>query len=210
MSRLAIQNTNIVTLQADTTANALTVMTYHILANPHVLSTLRAELITAMPDANAPAELHVVEHLPYLTAIITEGLRLSYGVSSRLARISPVEPMKFHDWVIPPGVPVGMTSILMHHNEELFPDSIKFSPERWLDPVEAKRLDKYLVVFSKGSRQCIGINLAKAEMYLALATIFRRYDMELFETTRRDVDCAHDMFLPMPAQDSKGVRVVFK
>jgi len=34
--------------------------------------------------------------------------------------------------------------------------------------------------------------------------------MELFETTRRDVDCEHDMFLPMPAYDTKGVKVVFK
>jgi hypothetical protein len=43
-------------------------------------------------------------------------------------------------------------------------------------------------------------SLAKAELQLALATIFRRFDkQELFETTRADVDIQHDLFLPQAA-----------
>lgn len=53
--------------------------------------------------------------------------------------------------------PVGMTSIFMHHNEDIFPNSQSFIPERWMDPEQRKTLEKYLVAFSKGSRQCIGI-----------------------------------------------------
>lgn len=83
--------------------------------------------------------------------------------------------MKYNDWVIPPGVcdpcrfpsdslvdyrpqvPVGMTGLFIHHNEDIFPDSQSFIPERWMDPTQRKALEKYLVAFSKGSRQCIGI-----------------------------------------------------
>src|ERR1700761_4900682 len=50
-----------------------------------------------------------------------------------------------------------MTSVFMHHNEKIFPDSYRFNPERWMDPAERKRLETYLVAFSKGSRQCIGL-----------------------------------------------------
>jgi hypothetical protein len=54
-------------------------------------------------------------------------------------------------------------------------------------------------------------SLAKAELQLTLATIFRRYEhQELFETTRKDVDIQHDLFLPHPFAGSKGVKVVFK
>jgi hypothetical protein len=54
-------------------------------------------------------------------------------------------------------------------------------------------------------------SLAKAELRLAVATVFRRFDkQELFETTRADVDIQHDHFLPRQALDRKGVRVVFK
>ncbi len=59
-------------------------------------------------------------------------------------------------------------------------------------------------------RQCLGINLANAELYLTLATIFRRFDIELYETTARDAEIAHDYFVPHGHADSKGVRVIFK
>jgi cytochrome P450 len=39
-------------------------------------------------------------------------------------------------------------------------------------------------------------SLAQAEMHLALATIFRRFDTELFDTNRKDVDPKKDFFVP--------------
>lgn len=50
-----------------------------------------------------------------------------------------------------------MTSLLLHNNPDIFPNPDKFDPERWMDLTERHRLEKYLVAFSKGSRQCIGI-----------------------------------------------------
>ena len=52
--------------------------------------------------------------------------------------------------------PVGMTSILMHFNPHLFPSPHTFSPDRWLQP-HAAHLRKFIVAFSKGSRQCLGM-----------------------------------------------------
>lgn len=46
---------------------------------------------------------------------------------------------------------------MMHRNESVFPSPEKFDPERWLDPVIARVLDKHLVPFGKGSRQCVGM-----------------------------------------------------
>ena len=49
--------------------------------------------------------------------------------------------------------------------------------------------------------------LAHAEMHMLLATLFRRYDFEIYETDESDVRIEHDFFLPSPRLDSKGVRV---
>jgi hypothetical protein len=110
-----------------------------------------------------------------------------------------------------------MTSVHIHHNDTIFPDSHEFKPERWLEkrPEGTPPLEKYLVSFSRGSRQYVGMNyalpnrcnfpyadnlsLAKAELYLTLDTVSGRYEnQELFETTRMDVDLRHDMFMPQP------------
>jgi len=45
---------------------------------------------------------------------------------------------------------------------------------------------------------------------MGLATLFRRYQFELFETDISDILVAHDFFLPSPRLDSKGVRVKVK
>ena len=79
--------------------------------------------------------------------MIHEGLRLAYGVSTRLQRADPDRPMQYKDWVIPPGTNTGMTAILVHTNPEIFPEPYEFKPERW---VENPKLDKYLLSFSKG------------------------------------------------------------
>ena len=121
-----------------------------------ILRRLREELKTVQPDAYSCMKLRELERLPYLTAIIMEGLRLSYGAATRLPRIAPDRVIEFGDWKIPPGTPVGMTPVFMHHNESTYPNSTAFLPERWVDPAERKRLDRYFVPFSKGTRNCLG------------------------------------------------------
>jgi hypothetical protein len=108
--------------------------------------------------------------------------------------------MKFHEWEIPPGVglpsisshvrplithfqtPVGMTSVHIHQNPDIFPEPMKFKPERWLEkrPQGAPPLDRYLVSFSKGSRQCAGMKSVPVIHQMALEveadsrTVWRR------------------------------------
>jgi hypothetical protein len=44
------------------------------------------------------------------------------------------------------------------------------------------------------------------EIYLGIAHIFRRFQLELYETERKDVVMFHEFFLPAPVLTSKGVR----
>ena len=54
------------------------------------------------------------------------------------------------------------------------------------------------------------MHFANAEMYIGLATVFRRVEMELWETKRDAVDMAADFFVPIPKPKTKGVRVTVK
>jgi cytochrome P450 len=144
----------------ETTGWSLSVTTFHILNNASIYAKLRAELVAAMPDPNAPLDWQKIEKLPYLSACIQEGIRLAYGVSARNPRISPIKPTKYKNWEIPAGTPVGMTIVDVHHDEELFPDSHQYIPERWLDSPKTKEgqsLNRYFVAFGKGNRSCLGI-----------------------------------------------------
>jgi cytochrome P450 len=192
---------------------------FYILENPSIRQRLEDELLSVKvtPDNSydkVSLKLSVLERLPYLTGCVQECIRLSHGVTSPLARIAPDQVLKLDGYEIPPGTPVAMSAVLVHLDPKVFPGPNEFRPERWL---ENPRLDRYLLSFSKGSRQCVGINLAYAELYMALGGIFRKFaklrdkkTLTLYETSREDVEIVSDMFLPCVKKGSKGVRAVFE
>jgi cytochrome P450 len=190
-----------------TTGHALKTIMFHLLDNPKILERLNQEIDQAFPSKHDQIKLQEAEKLPFLNVVIVEGLRLAYGVTHRLQLISPLEDIVFHGMKIPPGTPVGMTSIFIHDNPAIFPQPRRFDPERWMDPETRVNLSRNFVAFSKGTRMCLGMHLAYAELYLAVATILHRYSLELFETSREDIDMAHDFFDPATKLDSKGLRV---
>ena len=130
---------------------------YELLANPHQLKKLREELIATFPDPDAPINFSQVEHLPYLGAVIQECLRCHPGVITRMARVSPEVPVIYNrngrHYVLPAGTPMSMTSTHIHFHPDYFPNPREFRPERW---IENPRLDKYLIAFSRGTRNCLG------------------------------------------------------
>jgi cytochrome P450 len=209
VNRLAEEARVIISAGSITTAHLLTLTIYHILANEKVHSTLQAELKKTTTSASGTTSTQTLEPLPYLNAVIKEGYRLSYGITSRLPRIAPDTVLHCQGYTIPAGTPVSMSSVIQHMDASLFPNPEHFDPQRWLN-ADDPYLDRYLVNFSKGTRACLGINLAKAEIWLTLATLFTRFDMTLYDTTRADVEVARDYFAAYASAQSKGLRVTLE
>ncbi|MCJ1268562.1 hypothetical protein MMC22_008450 [Lobaria immixta] len=224
-SRLSQEAELIITAGQDTTAPTLSTIVYQLLANPDKLNKLKKELADAIPDSTTPPTCQQVDQLPYLSAVIQEVLRLHPSAPFRSQRVSPDEPLHYDDgsnptWIIPAGTPMSMSIPLLQTDPNIFPEPNEFRPERWLDN---PRLDRYLLTFSKGTRICLGINLAYQELYLITAAVFRKYDLydgtgmqqgptlALYDTTReRDVDMMSDLAIAYPARGSKGVRVLVR
>lgn len=162
LQRMGDEAQTIIGAGLETTAWALSIASYHIIANQSILRTLRAELSTVLPSpasVTLAADWLTLEKLPYLTACITEAVRLSYGISHRNPRVSHV-PLKYKEWTIPAGVPVGMNVVDVQHDESIFPDSHAFVPERWLGApktASGRPLSRYFVAFGKDARSCLGV-----------------------------------------------------
>jgi len=203
----------------ETTSWALAVITYHLLTKPDLMARLHKEVDDLVKDPLKLPDWKALEELPLFTAVIQEGLRLSYGVSARTAREPMEEDLVYQGefkgktvtHVLPRGYAIGMSAVLTHHDENIFPDSYNFSPDRWLleNGQRNRELEKGNFAFSKGSRGCLGKNLALCELNLVLAALTLRVfpHMKLYKTTERDILYDHDMFIPVVASGSQGVRV---
>ena len=111
--------------------------THYILENPMVLETLMEALEGAISDPSQMPSFGELERLPYLSAIILEILRITYGASHRLQRVCPDRAYHYNDYILPAGTPVSLTSVLMYDNPAVFPSPRKFDPQRWL-PLESE------------------------------------------------------------------------
>ena len=113
--------------------------------------------------------------LPYLSAVCNETLRIypiDMFTSPRIGKSS----LELMGYDLSPGTALYGCIYLLHHREDLYPQSKQFKPERFLE----RKFSSYeFMPFGGGVRRCIGEALAQYEMKLVLATILSRYQLEL-------------------------------
>lgn len=161
--RLTKEGFTLVGAGGDTTGSTISLLIYHLTANQDKLDKLRGELGPLFSNGKQLPSWNDLEDIPYMTAMVKEGLRMNMGVTSRLPRCAPDRDTRYKDVVIPRGTPVGMSIPDIHDNPEIFREPKTFLPERWLrtgsdglDEVDTT-LDRWLVPFAKGNRQCLGM-----------------------------------------------------
>ncbi|RAH70116.1 cytochrome P450 [Aspergillus aculeatinus CBS 121060] len=202
LARLRDESFILLVAGTETTASSLTFAVYQLLRDRGMFLKVRQELKQAMPTPRHEPKWSQLEQLPYLTAIINEALRLS-ATPMRPVRVAPSESLQYKQYTIPPGTPISTISYFIHRNPQLFPDPNTFRPERWIEAASrGENLTRYLVPFARGSRICIGMNLAYAELYMTIASIVRRFDLELCDTNPEDMEFVREKILQRP---EKGV-----
>ncbi|KAH8694203.1 cytochrome P450 [Talaromyces proteolyticus] len=206
LQRMSDEGNVLLIAATETPGKVLALLTYHLLADPIKLARLRSELESIGPKPS----LRELESLPYLVAVVKEGLRLHGGVVTRSKRIAPYDALKCGKYTIPPGTPMSCSIYFMHYDQSLFPEPFEFRPDRWIDADEAtkKLMERQFAPFGRGTRNCLGYNLGMAEVYMTIAAVITKFDMEPYKTTRKDVDLERDWLIPQPSKDSKGVQVL--
>jgi cytochrome P450 len=208
VNRLTDEATILVIAASETPAKVLALIVFYLTGRPDLVSRIRKEIVTVQDTTGKAPLLHELKDMPYLTAVIKEGLRLHGGIVARSQRVCRHETLRYGDFVIPPGTPLSTSSHFIHRSPELFPEPSKFQPERWLDHHGLQVLSRYLVAFGKGTRNCLGKNLGEAELYLTLGSILKRFNFELFDTNEEDVEIGRDWYVMQPRRNGRGIRAI--
>ncbi|KAL4974085.1 cytochrome P450 [Aspergillus desertorum] len=169
----AAQCKAIVFAGADSTAVMLTTVLFHLIRNEDIRRTLAAE-IAAHRARNPSVD---PESIPYLRAVVKEGLRLGMANPTRLTRVVPRSTvLNVAGHVLPAGTVVGCAAYNLHHDEDVFPEPFEFRPERWLEGGQGSKLrrpnmERNMMPFGVGLRACIGKNLAMRQLYETVAAV---------------------------------------
>ncbi|KAK6193011.1 hypothetical protein LQW54_012895 [Pestalotiopsis sp. IQ-011] len=165
---------------SETTATTLSGATYLLLSHPDVLQKLTNEVRGGFKIVDE-ININSVNKLSYMLAVLNESLRLYPPVTSSLAREVPGKGADIAGHYVPGGTYVEVPHWSMNHSKENWSDPWTFDPERFSSEskeASANNLEA-LQPFAVGPRNCIGRNLAYAEMRLILARIIYDFDLKL-------------------------------
>ncbi|KAF8853739.1 putative cytochrome P450 pisatin demethylase [Acephala macrosclerotiorum] len=167
---------------SDTTAIVLRAIIYYLCKNPSCMSKLVKEI-----DDNEYRLSEFVsykeskEYLPYLNAVLKEGMRIHPSVGLLLERHVPKGGAVISGMWIPEGTKVGINAWVLHFDERIYEEPERFWPERWLTGDEKKlaEMEKSFFAFGAGSRTCIGKNISLMEMGKIIPQLLREFEIEL-------------------------------
>ncbi|KAL9116115.1 MAG: hypothetical protein Q9227_000484 [Pyrenula ochraceoflavens] len=170
---------------SDTTAISLSSILYNLHAHPHTLARLRAEIASTSAAGliSDPVKFkESQERMPYLLAVIKEGMRIHPAVGLPLLRVVPPGGAHLCGKFFPEGTVVGINSWVAHRNKTVFgADADVFRPERWLDADKDKvaEMERYNMTFGGGARTCIGRHISYLEMSKVVPQLVRKFDFQL-------------------------------
>ncbi|KAH8692166.1 putative cytochrome P450 [Talaromyces proteolyticus] len=179
----------------DTTGDSLCFLMYELSLprSQHIQDRLRQELVSHT-DAK-------IDELPYLDAVIKEGLRLFAPIPMGLPRYVPDGGSFICGHKLPGGSIVSCQAYSLHlWNTDVFPNAESFSPERWLEKEGKAERDRLFFAFSAGGRGCIGKHLAMVEMKTLLRKIYEQYKTTVASEMNGDMSI-HDQIIASRPKD---------
>ena len=174
MSDLEIQDELMTMLFAghETTANSLAWSFYWLHRLPEVGQKLKAEL----DSLTEGTEFTEIAKLPYLSAVVSETLRLNPVVVFVSRHLK--QPLELMGYQLPAGTSLFPSIYSVHQREDIYPEPKQFKPERFID----RSFSPYeYLPFGGGNRRCLGYAFALYEMKLVLATIMSQVEFELLD-----------------------------
>jgi cytochrome P450 family 135 len=170
----------------ETTATALAWAFERLLRHPGALRSVR--------DDVARGEER------WLEAVVRETLRVRPIIPAVGRMLS--EPWQLDGHVLPAGVEVTPSAVLVHMDPRVYPDPRRFKPERFLD----RPPDTYAwLPFGGGIRRCLGASFALMEMRIVLREALGRARLE--PASRRAERVVRRGIVLAP---SRGARVVVR
>ena len=165
----------LITAGHETTANGLSWTWYTLAQHPQVEARFHDELAEMVGERALVAEDAAA--LPYTQAVLLESMRLyppAWGIERRALR-----DQEIGGYVIPAGAAVLMPTFVVNRDPRLYPDPLRFDPDRFLGDVAVARSDWAYPLFGAGTRKCIGVGFAMLEAVLVLAELGRRWRLRL-------------------------------
>ncbi|XP_074596444.1 cytochrome P450 4C1-like [Brevipalpus obovatus] len=159
----------------ETVSNTTMWFLHNMAHNPDVQEKLYEELLD-FNEKNENITICQLNELTYLDQCLKENLRMHPPVAFMVRLID--EDITLDDYIIPGGTLSATFIYYIHHDNEIYPEPMKFDPSRFAPENIAKIPSGAYIPFGDGPRRCIGERLAILEAKIILSNIIKRFRIE--------------------------------
>ncbi|OTA97460.1 hypothetical protein M434DRAFT_391921 [Hypoxylon sp. CO27-5] len=169
----------------ENTASVIRTAFLYLMACPRVYYKFKKVVLQAVREGNvsSPITYEEAKKIPYLQAVIYEGIRMRPPAPGLYPKRVPPEGDVIHGKFIPGGTAIGMNTSAVMRSTELFgADADVFRPERFMEADEATRAEMERnaeLVFGYGRWMCAGKPVAFMELNKIFFELFREFDFQL-------------------------------
>ncbi|KAL3292811.1 cytochrome P450 [Colletotrichum asianum] len=203
---------------SDTTATAIRMILLSLLSNPSAFAALRAEIDAGIASGilSFPVKDSEAKAMPYLQAVIREGLRLYPPSTGVVSKEVPQGGDVIHGYKLPAGTQLGENVCSIGRTREVFgPDAHLFRPERWIEAGNDNEKFRMMIattdlVFGFGKFYCMGRNIALMELNKIFVELLRRYDFAIAKPEKplklwsAGFWITHDFWLRISRRNGRG------
>ncbi|KAJ5701646.1 cytochrome P450 [Penicillium malachiteum] len=181
---MEVNSMMIVAAGSESLTTVLTGVINHLLRSPDKLDVLVEKLRTTFPSSEQEITGSALKSVPYLDAVLNEGMRLCPTIPDGMRRNVPTGGATIAGHFVPGGMVVSVPPFATYRASRNFSHPTDFAPERWLsdEASSSKFKDDSKMAFnpfSLGAHNCPGQNLAWLQLRIILARLLWKYDLSI-------------------------------
>lgn len=208
-----------------TTGTTLSYLFYELARFPEVQKKVQQELLQNLNNGQPAdasdhnsikyAAIDDEQRFPYFHALLFETFRVHAAIPGQEPRVVPQKGLLFRGNATTPACKIPKDTVVvmqpwsLHRVRQLFPHPDRFDPQRWIDadPQQLKAMKANMMHFGAGTRMCIGLHLATAEIKIIVASLLCRYNVQLVDGFDYDYDGGMlDIYTTLPRSENMELR----
>ncbi|XP_022229025.2 cytochrome P450 6a2 [Drosophila obscura] len=168
----------------ETSSSTMSYSFYELAQNQDIQDRLRSEVQTVLAKNDGKLTYECVKEMRFLDQVISETLRL-YTIVPHLERKA------LNDYVVPghselvieKDTQIIIPACAYHRDENLYPDPLRFDPDRFSAEQVAARDSVEWLPFGDGPRNCIGMRFGQMQARIGMAQLLNRFKFSVCDKT---------------------------
>ncbi|XP_036149720.1 cytochrome P450 6a2-like [Monomorium pharaonis] len=171
----------------ETSSSTMSYIGFHLASHPEVQEKLREEVMTVLNRHGGEITYDGLREMTYMDQVFNESMRMISAIVIMKKRCTEEFELKGSDGIVcrvQPGTEIVIPIQSLHKDSQYWEHPEEYDPERF-NPEKKHSNEKFTYLpFGEGPRMCVGMRMAQLQMKAGLATVLKKYRMELSPKTQ--------------------------